>query len=54
MIRLAARAVPSTLIPCTQDRDFMIYDWASRHEAACRIVRETHPDLLPPGPYPPR
>lgn len=41
-----ARAVPSTLIPCTQDRDFMIYDWASRHEAACRIVRETHPDLL--------
>ena len=41
-----ARAVPSTLIPCTQDRDFMIYDWASRHEAACRIVRETHPNLL--------
>ena len=41
-----AQAVPSTLIPCTQDRDFMIYDWASRHEAACRIVRETHPDLL--------
>lgn len=41
-----AQAVPSTLIPCTQDRDFMIYDWASRHEAACRIVRETHPNLL--------
>lgn len=41
-----ARAVPSTLIPCTQNRDFMIYDWAARHEAACRLVRETHPDLL--------
>lgn len=38
--------VPSTLIPCTQNRDFMIYDWAARHEAACRLVRETHPDLL--------
>lgn len=38
--------VPSTLIPCTQNRDFMIYDWAARHEAACRAVRETHPDLL--------
>lgn len=41
-----SRPVPSTLIPCTQNRDFMIYDWAARHEAACRIVRETHPDLL--------
>ncbi|MCD8063880.1 GDSL-type esterase/lipase family protein [Akkermansia sp.] len=41
-----ARTVPSTLIPCTQNRDFMIYDWAARHEAACRAVRETHPDLL--------
>ncbi len=25
----------------------MIYDWASRHEAACRIVRETHPSETP-------
>lgn len=41
-----AQPVPSTLIPCTQNRDFMIYDWAARHEAACRLVRETHPDLL--------
>lgn len=24
----------------------MIYDWAARHEAACRAVRKTHPDLL--------
>lgn len=42
----AAQPVPSTLIPCTQNRDFMIYDWAARHEAACRLVREMHPDLL--------
>ena len=41
-----AQPVPSTLIPCTQNRDFMIYDWAARHEAACRAVRKTHPDLL--------
>ncbi len=43
---LPAQPVPSTLIPCTQNRDFMIYDWAARHEAACRAVRKTHPDLL--------
>lgn len=41
-----AQAVPSTLIPCTQNRDFLIYDWPARHEAVCRLVRETHPDLL--------
>ena len=41
-----AQPVPSTLIPCTQNRDFMIYDWPARHEAVCRLVRETHPDLL--------
>ena len=38
--------VPSTLVPCTQNRDFLIYDWPARHEAVCRLVRETHPDLL--------
>ena len=40
------RPVPSTLIPCTQNRDFLVYDWPARHEAVCRLVRETHPDLL--------
>lgn len=39
---LPAQPVPSTLIPCTQNRDFMIYDWAARHEPACRAVRKTH------------
>lgn len=38
--------LPSTLVPCTQNRDFLIYDWAARHEAVCRRVRETQPDLL--------
>lgn len=38
--------IPSTLIPCTQNRDFLIYDWAARHEAVCRLVRKTQPELL--------
>lgn len=38
--------IPSTLIPCTQNRDFQIYDWPARHDAVCRLVRETHPELL--------
>ncbi len=38
--------VPSTLIPCTQNKDFLIYDWAARHEAVCRLVKETTPNLL--------
>lgn len=38
--------LPSTLIPCTQNRDFLIYDWPARHAAVCRLVRETRPDLL--------
>ncbi len=38
--------VPSTLIPCTQNKDFQIYDWAARHEAACKLVKETRPNLL--------
>lgn len=37
---------PSTLVPCTQNRDFQIYDWPARHEAVCRHVRQTRPDLL--------
>ncbi len=42
----SAQPVPSTLIPCTQNRDFLIYDWAARHEAVCRLVKETRPNLL--------
>ncbi|MFR4222754.1 MAG: hypothetical protein ACLT38_03095 [Akkermansia sp.] len=38
-----AQAVPSTLIPCTQDRLLDLRLGVPR-EAACRIVRETQPE----------
>lgn len=38
--------IPSTLIPCTQNRDFMIYDWVARHEAICQLVKKIHPEIL--------
>ena len=41
-----AAKIPSTLVPCTQDRDWPIYDWAKRHAAVSQIVREEKPELL--------
>lgn len=37
---------PSTLVPCTQDRDWPIYDWAKRHAAVSEIVRTRKPALV--------
>jgi lysophospholipase L1-like esterase len=37
---------PSTLVPCTQDRDWPVYDWALRHEQVKQIVRDRGPSLL--------
>lgn len=37
---------PTTLVPCTQDRDWPIYDWAKRHAAVAEIVRTQKPPLL--------
>lgn len=41
-----AQPRPATLIPCTQDRDWPIYDWAVRHAAVSRQVRATKPTLV--------
>ncbi len=38
--------LPSTLVPCTQDRDWPIYDWAERHAAVSAIVKERKPSLI--------
>ena len=39
-------AIPSTLVPCTQDRDWPTYDWAKRHAAVSEIVRTRKPALV--------
>jgi lysophospholipase L1-like esterase len=35
----------SALLPITQNRDWRIYDWASRHEAVKAVVRARKPNL---------
>jgi lysophospholipase L1-like esterase len=37
---------PSTLVPCTQDRDWPIYDWAKRHAAVTQIASERKASLV--------
>ncbi len=41
-----AAALPSTLVPCTQDRDWPTYDWAKRHAAVTEIARERKASLV--------
>jgi lysophospholipase L1-like esterase len=41
-----AKAQPATLVPCTQDRDWPIYDWAKRHAAVGQIARERKASLV--------
>lgn len=41
-----AVAQPSTLVPCTQDRDWPVYDWAVRHAAVTRIAAEKKASLV--------
>ena len=39
-------AVPSSIVACTQDRDFPIYDWAKRHAAVTALVKERKSTLV--------
>ncbi len=41
-----APLLPTTLIPCTQDRDWPIYDWAKRHTEVSRLMQERKPTLV--------
>ena len=35
-----AKPLPATLVPCTQDRDWPVYDWAKRHAAVTKIAAD--------------
>lgn len=37
---------PTTLVPCTQDRDWPTYDWAKRHAAVTALTREPRAELV--------
>ena len=41
-----AKPLPATLVPCTQDRDFPIYDWAKRHAAVTKIAADRKASLV--------
>ena len=41
-----ASPLPATLIPCTQDRDWPIFDWTKRHFAVIEQVRKSRPELI--------
>jgi lysophospholipase L1-like esterase len=40
------KKLSSSIVPCTQDRDFPIYDWAKRHAAVTALVNERKPALV--------
>jgi lysophospholipase L1-like esterase len=41
-----AKPLPSSLVTCTQDRDWPIYDWAKRHAEVSKLVKERQSSLL--------
>lgn len=42
----AATPVPSTVVPCTQDRSWPQYDWEKRHALTSAAVKQQKPDIL--------
>ena len=41
-----AKPLPSTLVSCTQDRDWPVYDWAKRHAAVTKIATDRKASLV--------
>jgi lysophospholipase L1-like esterase len=37
---------PSTLVPVTQNRDWRVYDWTTRHREASALMRTRRPDIV--------
>ena len=37
---------PSTLVPLTQNRDWRVYDWTTRHREASALMRSRRPDIV--------
>jgi len=50
LVERASRAtggrLASTLVPITQGRDWRVYDWPARHEAAVALMRERQPEIV--------
>ncbi len=42
----AHKALPSTVVPVTQDRSWPQYDWQKRHELTSAAVKRTKPQIL--------
>jgi lysophospholipase L1-like esterase len=42
----AGSRTPSTLVPVTQNRDWRIYDWAERHAACVKLMKEREPEIV--------
>ena len=46
VVRERVSPTPSTLVAVTQNRDWRIYDWAERHEACVRLMKERQPEIV--------
>ena len=42
----AGERTPSTLVPVTQNRDWRVYDWSTRHREASALMRSRRPDIV--------
>ena len=42
----ASQRTPSTLVPVTQNRDWRVYDWTTRHREASALMRARQPDIV--------
>jgi lysophospholipase L1-like esterase len=42
----AGEKLSSSVVPCTQDRDFPVYDWAKRHASVTSLVKDRKSALI--------
>jgi lysophospholipase L1-like esterase len=42
----ADQRLPSTVVPVTQNRDWRVYDWTTRHREASALMRSRRPDIV--------
>lgn len=42
----AGPLIASTLVPLTQNRDWRVYDWTTRHREASALMRARQPDIV--------
>jgi lysophospholipase L1-like esterase len=46
VVRQRALRTPSTVVPVTQSRDWRVYDWAERHDACVKLMKERQPEIV--------